>query len=33
MQVLHEELGETVNLSVRHEDEVVISSAPPTPTP
>src|ERR1700741_1445208 len=23
MQVLHEELGETVNLSVRHEDEVV----------
>ena len=26
MQVLHEELGETVNLSVRHEDEV-----PPAP--
>src|SRR5918993_2938416 len=32
MQNLHQELGETVNLSVRHEDEVVYieRTAPPT---
>lgn len=32
MQALHEELGETVNLSVRHEDEVVYieRTAPPS---